>query len=55
MCVLEAQAQTAEGVRGLPTVGQLALLRDVRTSRVLLLANAHLYFANPAVSTCTCA
>ena len=47
--LLEAQPRTTEGLRGLPTVGQLALLRERRSGRSLLVANTHLYFANPAV------
>ena len=47
--LLRAQPLTAEGMRSLPTVGQLVLLRSRANGRRLLVANTHLYFANPAV------
>ena len=47
--LLRAQPLTAEGMRALPTVGQLVLLRSRATGRRLLVANTHLFFANPAV------
>lgn len=40
---------TAAAVAALPTVAQLVLLRDRSADRLLLVANTHLYFANPAV------
>ena len=62
--LLEAQSATREGMRALPTVAQLLVLRptadastadastaDASTAsrRRIVLANTHLYFANPAV------
>ena len=60
--LLAAQPATRDGIRALPTVAQLLLLREASTAprapdaldapaapRHLLLANTHLYFANPAV------
>ena len=66
--LLDSQPLTREGMRGLPTVGQLLMLQQVVGGAVdgavdgaeavggaevprrrLLVANTHLYFANPAV------
>ena len=53
--LLDSQASTRDGMRQLPTVAQLLLLREVAPAshtaprRHLLVANAHLYFSNPAM------
>ena len=46
--LLSCHAATASGIAGLPSVAQIVLLRQ-SSGRHLLLANTHLYFANPAV------
>lgn len=47
--LLEAHPHTSRSVAELPSVAQLGLLRRLEDGRQLLLANTHLYYANPAV------
>ena len=47
--LLVAQSHTAVGVQALPTVALLLLLGEAKGPRRVVVANTHLYFANPAV------
>ena len=50
MPLLSVQEGTRDGINALPTVAQLLLLRSTSAPKEeVLLANTHLYFANPAV------